>query len=88
MRCYIMCDYNYRFVCSYVTALKSTNSRNDFKIYEMYFYVWPFLSFISVCEESDSESYDETQALLTSDFEIGHLIRERVVPNAVLFFTG
>lgn len=47
-----------------------------------------FLSFISVCEESDSESYDETQALLTSDFEIGHLIRERVVPNAVLFFTG
>jgi len=30
----------------------------------------------------------ETQELLTSDFEIGHYIRERVVPRAVLFFTG
>ncbi|XP_065201111.1 nucleosome assembly protein 1-like 1 [Planococcus citri] len=41
-----------------------------------------------VPEDSESESYDETQALLTSDFEIGHYIRERVVPNAVLYFTG
>merc|ERR1719411_563408 len=30
----------------------------------------------------------ETQELLTSDFEIGHYIRERVIPRAVLFFTG
>merc|ERR1712066_724149 len=30
----------------------------------------------------------DTQELLTSDFEIGHYIRERVVPRAVLFFTG
>ena len=28
------------------------------------------------------------QALLTADFEIGHYIRERIVPRAVLFFTG
>lgn len=28
------------------------------------------------------------QALLTVDFEIGHYIRERIVPRAVLFFTG
>ena len=30
----------------------------------------------------------ETEALLTSDFEIGHMIRERIVPRAVLYFTG
>ena len=28
------------------------------------------------------------QALLQVDFEIGHYIRERIVPRAVLFFTG
>ncbi|XP_023212250.1 nucleosome assembly protein 1-like 1, partial [Centruroides sculpturatus] len=31
---------------------------------------------------------DETQTLLAVDFEIGHFIRERIVPRAVLFFTG
>merc|ERR1712062_923748 len=30
----------------------------------------------------------ETQELLTADFEIGHYIRERIIPRAVLFFTG
>lgn len=25
---------------------------------------------------------------MTSDFEIGHYIRERIVPRAVLYFTG
>ena len=44
--------------------------------------------YFAVPEDSESESYEETQALLTSDFEIGHYIRERVVPNAVLYFTG
>jgi len=31
---------------------------------------------------------EDTQALLTADFEIGHYIRERIVPRAVLFYTG
>ena len=31
---------------------------------------------------------EETEALLATDFEIGHFIRERVVPRAVLYFTG
>lgn len=31
---------------------------------------------------------EETRALLTSDFEIGHYIRERIVPRAILYFTG
>lgn len=26
--------------------------------------------------------------MLTTDFEIGHYIRERIVPRAVLYFTG
>lgn len=38
--------------------------------------------------EDESEIDEETQELLTSDFEIGHYIRERIVPRAVLFFTG
>ena len=28
------------------------------------------------------------EALLSTDYEIGHLLRERIVPRAVLFFTG
>lgn len=31
---------------------------------------------------------EEMRNLLTSDFEIGHYIRERIVPRAVLYFTG
>jgi hypothetical protein len=31
---------------------------------------------------------EETRALLISDFEIGHYIRERIVPRAILYFTG
>merc|ERR1712113_1042461 len=29
-----------------------------------------------------------TQDVLTNDFKIGHYIRERIIPRAVLFFTG
>lgn len=37
----------------------------------------------------DPEDLDEdTQTLLTTDFEIGHYIRERIVPHAVLYYTG
>lgn len=39
---------------------------------------------MSAGEEMD----EETEALLAADFEIGHFIRERVVPRAVLYFTG
>ncbi|GFO01239.1 nucleosome assembly protein 1-like 1 [Plakobranchus ocellatus] len=39
-------------------------------------------------EGSESEVDEETEALLGADFEIGHFIRERIVPRAVLFFTG
>jgi hypothetical protein len=39
-------------------------------------------------EGSESELDEETEAILGTDFEIGHFIRERIVPRAVLFFTG
>ncbi len=34
------------------------------------------------------EADEDTEALLAADFEIGHFIRERIVPRAVLYFTG
>jgi len=42
----------------------------------------------TVPEGSESEVDEEVEALLGADFEIGHFIRERVIPRAVLFFTG
>lgn len=42
----------------------------------------------TVPEGSESEADEEVEALLGADFEIGHFIRERIVPRAVLFFTG
>ncbi|XP_013414380.1 nucleosome assembly protein 1-like 1 isoform X2 [Lingula anatina] len=36
----------------------------------------------------EEEGDEDTEALLAADFEIGHFIRERVVPRAVLYFTG
>ncbi|XP_043488691.1 nucleosome assembly protein 1-like 1-B isoform X1 [Polistes fuscatus] len=50
-----------------------------------------FFNFFSppvVPDDAEAELDDETQALLTSDFEIGHYIRERIVPRAVLYYTG
>ena len=38
--------------------------------------------------ENEEELDEDTQELITSDFEIGHYIRERIIPRAVLFFTG
>jgi len=39
-------------------------------------------------EDPEADIEPETQELLTVDFEIGHYIRERIIPRAVLFFTG
>ncbi|KAL0101504.1 hypothetical protein PUN28_018969 [Cardiocondyla obscurior] len=50
-----------------------------------------FFNFFSppiVPEDSEAEMDEETQALITSDFELGHYIRERIVPRAVLYYTG
>ena len=39
-------------------------------------------------EGADVDLDDDSQRLLTADFEIGHYIREQIVPRAVLYFTG
>ncbi|RWS30507.1 nucleosome assembly protein 1-like 1-B [Leptotrombidium deliense] len=38
--------------------------------------------------ENEDDMDEETQALLAADFEIGEVIRQRLVPRAVLYFTG
>ncbi|XP_049790912.1 nucleosome assembly protein 1-like 1 [Schistocerca nitens] len=47
-----------------------------------------FFSPPAVPDDQDAEIDEETRALLTTDFEIGHYIRERIVPRAVLYYTG
>ncbi|XP_075234179.1 nucleosome assembly protein 1 [Lycorma delicatula] len=39
-------------------------------------------------EDPDAEIDEDTQSLLTTDFEIGHYIRERIIQRAVLYYTG
>jgi len=38
--------------------------------------------------EEDEEPDEDTEALLTADFEIGHFMRENIIPRAILYFTG
>merc|ERR1712071_455747 len=47
-----------------------------------------FFSPPTVSDDPDVEVDDDTRALLTADFEIGHYIRESIIPRAVLYFTG
>merc|ERR1711997_81072 len=41
-----------------------------------------------ISDDPDADVDPKTQDLLTADFEIGHYIRDRIIPRAVLFFTG
>ena len=49
-----------------------------------------FFNFFNPPELSDdkSEIDEESQGILATDFEIGHFLRARVVPKAILYFTG
>uniref|UniRef100_A0A8D0C5Y0 Nucleosome assembly protein 1 like 4 n=1 Tax=Salvator merianae TaxID=96440 RepID=A0A8D0C5Y0_SALMN len=49
-----------------------------------------FFNFFSPIKVSgDGESLDEdSECTLAMDFEVGHFFRERIVPRAVLYFTG
>lgn len=38
--------------------------------------------------EDEDKLDEESQNILATDFEIGHFIRSRVIPRAVLFYTG
>jgi len=43
---------------------------------------------LTVPDVEADEVDEETEALLAADYEIGHFIRERIVPRAVLYYTG
>ena len=50
-----------------------------------------FFNFFNPPHISDDRQDDideDTRTLLTSDFEIGHYFKERIVPRAVLYYTG
>ncbi|NXH18533.1 NP1L1 protein, partial [Bucco capensis] len=48
-----------------------------------------FFNFFSPPEVPESGDLDDdAEATLASDFEIGHFLRERIVPRSVLYFTG
>jgi len=42
----------------------------------------------AIPDDPEAEVDGDTQEILTADFELGHYIRERIVPRAVLYFTG
>lgn len=48
-----------------------------------------FFNFFNPPEVEEGKEPDEdTENILAADYEIGHFIRERVIPRAVLYFTG
>ena len=51
-----------------------------------------FFNFFSPPAMPDDVKYDDVNEdlrnVLTTDFEIGHYLRERIIPRAVLYFTG
>ncbi|XP_063802389.1 nucleosome assembly protein 1-like 4 isoform X2 [Pseudophryne corroboree] len=47
-----------------------------------------FFNFFTPIKVTGEELDEETENSLAADFELGHFFRERVVPRAVLYFTG
>ncbi|XP_053304524.1 nucleosome assembly protein 1-like 4 isoform X2 [Spea bombifrons] len=47
-----------------------------------------FFNFFSPIKVSGEELDEEMENSLAADFELGHFFRERIVPRAVLYFTG
>ena len=45
-----------------------------------------FFAPLEVSESGDID--DDFEAILTSDFEIGHFLHECIIPRSVLYFTG
>lgn len=51
-------------------------------------YIKNYNFYILVPDDPETEVDEEIDSLLTTDFEIGHYIRERIIPRAVLYYTG
>lgn len=67
-------------------VINTTHVISRYSVYTYFNFFFP--KYFSVPEDSEADIDEDTQALLTSDFEIGHYIRERIVPRAVLYYTG
>merc|ERR1711976_819586 len=39
-------------------------------------------------DEMEEDEFDQQAAMLEADYEIGHFMRERLIPRAVLYYTG
>jgi len=39
-------------------------------------------------KKNKTKQDDDAEAILAADFEIGHFLRERIIPRSVLYFTG
>lgn len=46
-----------------------------------------FLRLVPEGPEAEMEDSDE-MSLLAADFEIGHMLRDSIIPKAVLYYTG
>lgn len=47
-----------------------------------------FFNFFDPPKDDDEEMDDENKDLLNADFEIGQILRDRIIPRAVLYYTG
>ncbi len=67
---------------------KVWNVLNLFNSYNSLLISINWLLFFVLVPEKEEDLDDETHALLQADWEIGEVIRQSIVPRAVLFFTG
>ncbi|XP_039970673.1 nucleosome assembly protein 1-like 1 [Bactrocera tryoni] len=64
---------------------KQNNSEKDKKSYTSFF---DFFSPPTLPEDTEDPNYCDINAILQNDFELGFYLKERVIPKAVMFFTG
>jgi len=65
-------------------------SKNDIRTVTKQVQAESFFNFFDPPEEIDGESEeaDTVRSILEQDYEIGHFLKERVIPKAILYFTG
>ncbi|XP_053946199.1 nucleosome assembly protein 1-like 1 [Anastrepha ludens] len=64
---------------------KQSNSEKDKKAYSSFF---DFFNPPTLPDDTEDPNYCDINAILQNDFELGFYLKERVIPKAVMFFTG
>ncbi|XP_054726819.1 nucleosome assembly protein 1-like 1 [Anastrepha obliqua] len=64
---------------------KQSNSEKDKKAYTSFF---DFFNPPTLPDDTEDPNYCDINAILQNDFELGFYLKERVIPKAVMFFTG